>query len=312
MSGFFSYMFSFQDRLILVLWCISVSMWPKSPEVIHWLLYTADLVAPTGQDIQIVACKPSYAGSHWLPEPPVWVELQSWAKREGSRSACWCPEQRTALWACPGWHMPESCIFGPRDVQCLETVGPDECRLVEIRGLSRKPAPGLGNLLFQPPWVSQGELDFGMEREDPFFSLVLWFSSEQTEEKKNPIQTLEMQGFSLGSVQNSSFLRWALRMSPQKPSLLEVVTSVPKDRCELRWCCLGVGSMSQRDLHSWILAWPSQGELMNLRNSPSPQWGNMGVDPRSRIHCLVTTMLVVCFSLIQFYKIKHSVCLFVF
>ena len=81
MSGFFSYMFSFQDRLILVLWCISVSMWPKSPEVIHWLLYTADLVAPTGQDIQIVACKPSYAGSHWLPEPPVWVELQSWAKR---------------------------------------------------------------------------------------------------------------------------------------------------------------------------------------------------------------------------------------
>lgn len=73
---------------------------------------------------------------------------------------------------------------------------------------------------------------------------------EQMEEEKNPIQTLEMQGLSLGSVQNSSFLWWTLRMSPQKPSLLEIVTSVPKDRCELRWCCLGAGSMSQRDLHS--------------------------------------------------------------
>lgn len=72
---------------------------------------------------------------------------------------------------------------------------------------------------------------------------------EQTEENKNPIQTLEIQGFSLGSVQNSSFLCWALRMSPQKPSLLDIVTSVPKDRCGLRLYRLGVGSMSQRDLH---------------------------------------------------------------
>ena len=127
---FFPYIFSFQDRLIFALWCISVSTWPKSPEVIHWLLYTADLVAPAGQDVQIVACKPSYTGSRWLPEPPVWVELQSWAKREGSRSARWCPEQRTALWVCPGWHMLQSHIFGPQDVQCLVTLRP-ECRLVK-------------------------------------------------------------------------------------------------------------------------------------------------------------------------------------
>lgn len=177
MPGFFPYMFSFQGWYL----CYGASQFPHDPKAPRSFIDSCTqltLLHQLGRTYRLLHVNPVtqeatgylnlLCGSSYNREPR---ERAAEVPADAQSSKLLC--ERVQFGTC---HRAVSLVLGMYSAWKLSGLM-SVARLKSEVCLSRKPAPGLGNLLFQPPWVSQGELDFGMERKDPFSSLIFWFSS---------------------------------------------------------------------------------------------------------------------------------------